>query len=213
MVVKPEGPVLSLRNGTIQHGEQFLESDQSAEPTTYYAKSSGLGWVMDYFSDKEKRRVGMLGLGVGTIAAYSKRGDVFRAYEINPDVIELATNSEIFSFWELLQNRGAKGKLFRVMRGLVSKKKEERDVQNFDVLVLDVFSGDAIPVHLLTRQAFSVYLDHLSENGVIAIHVSNRHLDLIPVVRDLAVHNGLRWSIARDYKTLSDWVIVEMKRC
>ena len=209
MVVKPEGPVLSLRNGTIQHGEQFLESDQSAEPTTYYAKSSGLGWVMDYFSDKEKRRVGMLGLGVGTIAAYSKRGDVFRAYEINPDVIELATNSEIFSFWELLQNRGAKGKIIQGdARISLEKERGEGDVQNFDVLVLDVFSGDAIPVHLLTRQAFSVYLDHLSENGVIAIHVSNRHLDLIPVVRDLAVHNGLRWSIARDYKTLSDWVIV-----
>ena len=151
----------------------------------------------------------MLGLGVGTIAAYSKRGDVFRAYEINPDVIELATNSEIFSFWELLQNRGAKGKIIQGdARISLEKERGEGDVQNFDILVLDVFSGDAIPVHLLTRQAFSVYLDHLSENGVIAIHVSNRHLDLIPVVRDLAVHNGLRWSIARDNKSLSDWVIV-----
>ncbi len=213
MVVKPEGPVLSLRNGTIQHGEQFLESDQSTEPTTYYAKSSGLGWVMDYFSDKEKRRVGMLGLGVGTIAAYSKQGDVFRAYEINPDVIELATNSEIFSFWELLKNRGAKGKIIEGdARISLEKEKEEGDVQNFDILVLDVFSGDAIPVHLLTRQAFSVYLDHLAENGVIVIHVSNRHLDLIPVVRDLAFHNGLGWSIARDSKTLSDWVIVGNER-
>jgi hypothetical protein len=155
----------------------------------------------------------MLGLGVGTIAAYSKQGDVFRAYEINPDVIELATNSEIFSFWELLKNRGAKGKIIEGdARISLEKEKEEGDVQNFDILVLDVFSGDAIPVHLLTRQAFSVYLDHLAENGVIVIHVSNRHLDLIPVVRDLAFHNGLRWSIARDSKTLSDWVIVGNER-
>ena len=155
----------------------------------------------------------MLGLGVGTIAAYSKQGDVFRAYEINPDVIELATNSEIFSFWELLKNRGAKGKIIEGdARISLEKEKEEGDVQNFDILVLDVFSGDAIPVHLLTRQAFSVYLDHLAENGVIVIHVSNRHLDLIPVVRDLAFHNGLGWSIARDSKTLSDWVIVGNER-
>ena len=213
MVVKPEGPVLSLRNGTIQHGEQFLETDQSTEPTTYYAKSSGLGWVMDYFSEKEKRRVGMLGLGVGTIAAYSKRGDIFRAYEINPDVIELATNPEIFSFWELIENRGAKGKIIEGdARISLEKERGEGNIQDFDILVLDVFSGDAIPVHLLTRQAFSVYLDHLAENGVIAIHVSNRHLDLIPVVRDLAVHNGLRWSITRDTKTFSDWVIVGNER-
>ena len=155
----------------------------------------------------------MLGLGVGTIAAYSKRGDVFRAYEINPDVIELATNSEIFSFWELLKNRGAEGKIIEGdARISLEKEKGEGDVQDFDILVLDVFSGDAIPVHLLTRQAFSVYLDHLAENGVIVIHVSNRHLDLIPVVRDLAFHNGLGWSIARDSKTLSDWVIVGNER-
>ncbi|MCK4686343.1 MAG: hypothetical protein KAT44_15370, partial [Pirellulales bacterium] len=109
----------------------------------------------------------------------------------------------------LIENRGAKGKIIEGdARISLEKERGEGNVQDFDILVLDVFSGDAIPVHLLTRQAFSVYLDHLSENGVIAIHVSNRHLDLIPVVRDLAVHNGLRWSIARDYKTLSDWVIV-----
>jgi len=212
MVVKSEGPVLSLRNGTIQHGEQFLEPDQSAEPTRYYAKSSGLGCVMDYFSNKEKRRVGMLGLGVGTIAAYSKQGDVFRAYEINPDVIELATNPEIFSFWELLENRKAEGKIIEGdARISLEKELKNGNVQGFDVLVVDVFSGDAIPVHLLTRQAFSVYLDHMAENGVVAIHISNRYLDLIPVVRDLAVHNGLQWSICSDIKSFSDWAIVGNK--
>ena len=150
MVVKLEGPVLSLRNGTIQHGEQFLESDQSQSrrPITPRVRVR----VMDYFSDKEKRRVGMLGLGVGTIAAYSKRGDVFRAYEINPDVIELAINSEIFSLG-VASESGVKENYSGDARISLEKERGEGDVQNFDVLVLDVFSGDDTSVPT-TRQAF-----------------------------------------------------------
>ena len=204
-----QGPELGLRNGTIRHGEQYLDEAKREEPTSYYIQSSGLGYVMKYLDDRPNRKVGMLGLGVGTIAAYSKKGDAFRAYEINPAVIDIATSPDVFSFWELLEKRGASGTIVEGDARLALENELSRGTpQEFDLLVLDVFSGDAIPIHLLTREAFSVYLDHLAENGVIAIHVSNRHLDLAPVVHGLAKERGLKSAYINDAESESTWMIV-----
>lgn len=203
-----ESRALALMNGTIKHGTQYLDPKKSDQPTEYYTRDTGLGMAMDYFSKREGKRVGMLGLGVGTIAAYSSKGDVFKAYEINPDVIQLATTPEIFSYWDLLRKREASGLIVEGdARINLEKDIREGNPQEFDILVVDVFSGDAIPVHLLTSQAFDVYLKHLADGGVMAIHITNRHLDLMPVVRDLAIRNRMNWLLTRTSKTF-DWVLV-----
>ena len=203
-----ESRALALMNGTIKHGTQYLDPKKSDQPTEYYTRDTGLGMAMDYFSKREGKRVGMLGLGVGTIAAYSSKGDVFKAYEINPDVIQLATTPEIFSYWDLLRKREASGLIVEGdARINLEKDIREGNPQEFDILVVDVFSGDAIPVHLLTSQAFDVYLKHLADGGVMAIHITNRHLDLMPVVRDLAMRNRMNWLLTRTSKTF-DWVLV-----
>ena len=205
---KLESRALVLMNGTIKHGMQYLDPKKSDQPTEYYSRDTGLGMTMDYFSKREGKRVGMLGLGVGTIAAYSSKGDVFKAYEINPDVIQLATTPEIFSYWDLLRKRKASGLIVEGdARINLEKDIREGNPQEFDILVVDVFSGDAIPVHLLTSQAFDVYLKHLAEGGVIAIHITNRHLDLMPVIRDLAMSNKMKWLLTRNSR-YSDWVLV-----
>ena len=202
-----------LMHGTILHGEQYLDPEKRNEPTSYYARTSGLGYAMKYLDDKPNKRVGMLGLGTGTIAAYCKPGDVFRAYEINPDVIDLATTNELFSYWDLFRQRNASGVIIKGDARL-SLEQETRngESQNFDLLVLDVFSGDAIPVHLITKECFSTYLKQLSPDGILAIHISNRHIDLLPVISALTKHNNLDWGYLKDNKSGSNWVLVTNKK-
>jgi spermidine synthase len=149
----------------------------------------------------------VLGLGIGTVAAYCEPGDSFRAYEINPDVIQIATN--VFTFWSLFEERGAQAEI--VMGDARISLERERDRgrrQDFDVLVLDVFTGDAIPVHLLTREAFATYYQHLAENGILAVHVSNRHLNLLPVVRAMATQFDVDMAYVGVEEPLSEWVLL-----
>ena len=131
--------------------------------------------------------VGVVGLGCGTLAAYGRKGDYFRFYEINPDVVEIA--HKYFTFIDR-----SPAKVDIVLRDARLAMEHEPD-QQFDVLVLDAFSSDAVPTHLLTREAFDVYLRHLRPGGVIAVHISNRHLNLRPVVSAVArkndMHHGL----------------------
>ena len=120
----------------------------------------------------------------------------------------MATTPEIFSYWDLLRKRKASGLIVEGdARINLEKDIREGNPQEFNILVVDVFSGDAIPVHLLTSQAFDVYLKHLAEGGVMAIHITNRHLDLMPVVRDLAMRNKMKWLLTRS-SGKSDWVLV-----
>src|SRR5205807_9355570 len=128
-------------------------------------------------------RVGVVGLGAGTLAAYGRTGDVFRFYDINSDVVELARSE--FTF---LKDSRAK---VEVALGDARLSLEREPAQNFDVLALDAFSSDAIPVHLLTVEAFKTYLRHLKPDGVLAVHISNRYLDLVPVVQQAARHLSL----------------------
>jgi spermidine synthase len=168
---------LLLQHGRITHGIQFLDPQQTTWPTTYYGTQSGVGLALDVLPGWG-RRVGVVGLGAGTVAAHGKPGDVFRFYEINPEVIRLASSP--FSF---LSNSLAK---IELVRGDARLSLEDEPSQQFDLLILDAFTSDAIPVHLLTREAFTLYERHLRTNGMIAVHISNHFLDLEPVVERLA---------------------------
>ena len=176
----PEKHIRELLNGRILHGSQFVDMLKSRVPTTYYIDSSGLGLTMLNYRSDEPLRVGIVGLGTGTIAAYGGRGDFFCFYEINPNVREIALNR--FSY---LTESNADCK---ILLGDARLTLERQPPQHYDIIALDAFSGDAIPVHLLTTEAFELYLRHLQPQGVIAVHISNRHLDLKPVVGEIAKH-------------------------
>jgi SAM-dependent methyltransferase len=165
----------TLVHGTITHGRQFLSPARRRQPTTYYGPKSGVGLALLERGRGRFLRVGVVGLGAGTIAAYGKRGDTYRFYEINPLVVRLADTE--FSF---LRGSGAK---VDVVPGDARLSLEAEPPQGYDLLAVDAFSGDSIPVHLLTREAFDLYFRHLKEGGVLAMHVSNKYLDLEPVVR------------------------------
>jgi len=190
-----------LMHGRILHGSQFLSDDKHMEPTAYYGRESGVGLLL---ADREPirsqgiesadmrnylvsvdsgRHVGAVGLGVGTIATYGRPGDFYRFYEINPDVIRLA--NEHFTY--LSQCRAD----VKMVLGDARLRLEHEKSQQFDVFVLDAFSGDAVPAHLLTVEAFEIYLKHLKADGILAAHISNLHFDLRPVVKGLADHYGL----------------------
>lgn len=201
----PFGRYFLLQHGGITHGIQFTDYEQSTWPTTYYAEGSGLALAFEVLPENA-RRLGVVGLGTGSIAVYGKPGDYLRFYEIDPAIHRLATRQ--FSY--LVRCRGT----VEVVLGDARLSMERELPQELDLLALDAFSGDAIPVHLLTREAFSLYDRHLRENGIIAIHISNHYLDLEPVVLNLAREFG--YEAARiDYdeddtwwKYASTWVLL-----
>jgi spermidine synthase len=200
-----------IHGGTV-HGVQFL-TDRN-RPTTYYVKDSGVGLLLlNHPKRGHGLRVGILGLGAGTLAAYGQKGDAYRFYEINPVVVDLAAGRDgYFTFLT-----GSKARV-SVVTGDARISLEQELVsgrpQNFDVLVLDTFSSDSIPVHLVTREAFALYLQHLAPGGVIAAHISNRHLDLQPVFWQLAQAYGLaiiqinRPASSGEDGFPSDWILM-----
>jgi SAM-dependent methyltransferase len=171
-----------LMNGTITHGLQFLAPARRDQPVSYYATNSGVGVALSALAPRGPLRVGVVGLGTGTIAAYGRTGDEFTFYEINPLVVQLAKQD--FTF---LQN--SKAHLTFEM-GDARLKLERQTPQQFDLLAVDAFSSDAIPVHLLTVEAFQLYFRHLRPDGILAMHISNRHLYLEPVVAAAAQKLG-----------------------
>lgn len=181
-----------LRHGFICHGQQFVDPARRDEPTAYFYEDSGVGLLLSYFPRAGRGlRVGVLGLGAGTLAAYGQPGDTFRFYEINPTVIALAQGEG--GYFSYLRDTPA---TVEIMPG-DARLSLERELaaggsEHYDVLVLDVFSGDAIPVHLLTREAFELYLAHLDAGGALAVHISNQYLDLEPVLKTLAEDLGLQ---------------------
>ena len=166
-----------LHHGYTLHGMQFVDPSRAAWPTTYYIEKSGVGLAM-HALPAGHRRIGLVGLGAGTLAAYAQAGDDFHFYEINPEVERIATSR--FSY---LTNCPAK---VEVTLGDARLSLEREPPQNFDLLVLDAFNSDAIPVHLVTKEAFTIYERHLKTNGIIAVHVSNRNLNLEPVMYNIA---------------------------
>jgi len=172
-----------LLHGRITHGLQFAEPERAAMITSYFGPNTGLGLTLRNFPRQSNQRIGLLGLGVGTIAAYGKPGDYMRIYEINPAVKEIAEAP--FSYVAL-----SKAKIDVVMGdGRLSMENEAP--QDFDFIIMDAFSSDAVPVHLLTKEAFEIYQRHLKPDGVILVNISNRYLDLRPVVENAANLFGL----------------------
>ena len=196
----------TLYNGVISHGQEVFRTDIRRTPTTYYGHNSGVGLAIDLCCDDRPRRVGIIGLGAGTIAAYGRAGDVFRFYDINPAVEGIARN-----YFTYLRDSPAK---VDVVMGDARVSLEGEAPQRFDVIAVDAFSGDAIPVHLINEQALALYRRHLAPGGIVAFHVSNRYLDLKPVVAQLAAHAGLRIAYidadGDDAKDVwaADWVLV-----
>ncbi len=195
---RPEILAYQLTHGRTVHGFQFAADELRAVPTTYYAETSGVGLALLHHPARPgSLRVGGLGLGIGVIAHYGQPGDVFRFYEINPDMIRMAEGEG--GYFSFLADSGAE---ITVVAGDARLSLERELAQEgshaFDVLVLDAFSGDAVPLHLLTREAFEIYLDQLDSDGVLAVNVSNRYFDLsLPVYR-LAEALGLEASMIVD---------------
>ncbi len=184
----PGAMVRTLTNGTIQHGTQIFSPDLRKTPTTYYAEDSGIGLALHFCclnsdGSSRARNIGVIGLGVGTIAAYGKPGDRIHFYEINPAVMPIAQN--LFTY---LRDSGAQ---VTISEGDARSTLSGESPQQFDVLVIDAFTGDAIPLHLLTRESLDLYKRHLAPGGVLAFHISNQHVDLEPEIALLAQSAGL----------------------
>lgn len=179
-----DGKDNTMIHGMTVHGIQFL--NDRTQPTTYYVEDSGVGLLLlNHPKYGQNMHVGVLGLGVGTLAAYAQTGDVYRYYEINPVVVRLAEGEGSY-FTFLKDSKSETTVVTGDARISLEQELARGDAQNFDVLVLDTFSSDSIPVHLVTKEAFALYLEHLAADGVIAAHISNRHLDLRPVLWQLA---------------------------
>ena len=201
---------LKLTHGRTAHGLQLVDPARRGEPTTYFGPRSGVGLAIRRHPRRlrgEPMRIGIVGLGVGTLAAWSRPGDTVRFYELDPEVVRLSQGEHpLFTY---LRDAEAAVSV-AVGDGRLSLEREAP--VGFDVLVLDAFSSDAIPTHLLTREAFAVYLRHLGAEGVLAVHVTNRYVDLKPVVRGVAASASLRAvhvpSFERGALWSSDWMLV-----
>jgi len=200
-------PSRALHHGGIVHGRQLLDPDARLIPVTYYGQSSGLRRAFDQLPERP-RRIGALGLGIGTIAAYGRPGDSICFYEIDPRIERIARD-----YFTFLRECPAE---VRVVIGDGRLSLEAETPADFDLLVLDAFSGDAIPIHLLTREAFEVYLRRLRPDGILAIHITNRHLRLYPPLRRLADHFGLQcvWHTLEEptgFEYASDWLLMSRR--
>jgi hypothetical protein len=205
---------LRLLHGRISHGVQLVDPRRRAELTTYFGPSSGAGVAIGRHPKRlagKPIRIGVIGLGAGTLAAWSRPSDVVRFYELDPEVVRLSSGeAPVFTYL-----RDARGEV-SVALGDGRLTLEGEPPQGFDALVLDAFSSDAVPTHLLTREAFAVYVRHLSADGVLAVHVTNRYVDLKPVVRGAARAHGLATehlpSSDRGLLWASDWMLVTRGR-
>jgi hypothetical protein len=181
----------TLTNGRITHGIQRLDDEGRHLPTTYYSEESGVGVAINTLRQQKRGgggglRIGVVGLGAGTLAAYGKEGDYIRFYEINADVVRL--NQKHFTF--LKYTPAHIDVTLGDARITMERERSGQTPQSFDVVAVDAFSGDAVPLHLLTREAFATYFYHLAPDGVLAMHVSNHYLKLASLVRDLAGDSG-----------------------
>ena len=166
-----------LLHGVINHGEQMLREEYRRQPVTYFCPDSGIGLAMRAL-EGTPRRIGILGLGCGTLAAYGRAGDVLRIYEINPQVVEIASTQ--FTY---LRDTAARVEVALGDGRLVLDSEPD---QHFDILVMDAFSGDSVPVHLITLEAFRTYFRHLKPAGILAVNISNKYLRLDPVMERAA---------------------------
>ena len=193
-----------LEHGKIIHGLQFTDPVKATWPTTYYAETSGVGLAIRTLPPGRGRSLGLVGLGTGTLASYGQKGDKLRIYEINPQVQALARSR----FTYLAHCAAEVQVVLGDARQSMERELAGGPAQQFDLLALDAFNSDAIPVHLLTKEAFAIYLRELRADGVLAVHISNRYFDLEPVVARLAQHFGLA-CVTIDDEDASQWWVYE----
>jgi hypothetical protein len=211
----------TLMHGRIEHGFQFLDEEKRYWPTSYYGPESGVGLAICFHPKRIARtgglRIGVIGLGTGTLAAYGEQADSFRFYEINPEVLRLS--DQYFTY-----RKNSPARIETILgdaRISLEREKAQNQPQHFDVLAVDAFSSDAIPVHLLTRECYETYRYHLNEDGILAVHISNRYFDLGPVARNLIdpAQSG-NWraldfsNTSNDFQgtDASDWVLITSNR-
>jgi hypothetical protein len=206
----PQARNYTLRHGAITHGAQFIHASRRREPTTYFGRNSGVGRTIDYYKHRSpaagRMNIAVVGLGVGTMAAYVDASESITFYELNPAVVEIAESGSWFSYLKDCRERGAKvGIQIGDARLTLEREQQSSEQPRFELLVLDAFSGDSIPMHLLTAEAFEIYLARLSRSGgsnstadsrdevegAVAVHISNRFVDLEPVLRGAAEQFGL----------------------
>ena len=201
-----EAPFRKLSHGTITHGIQNM-GEEREQPVTYYGRHTGVGLALETLKNKPAARVGVVGMGAGTVACYAMPGQVYRFYDINPDIVRLAKKH--FTYLADMEKRGA---TLEVVIGDARLSLERELPQQFDVILLDAFSGDSVPVHLLTREAFEIYKRHLRPDGIIAVHVTNTYLRLAPVIMKVAASLDMKTTRVEtdadndDYST--DYVMV-----
>jgi hypothetical protein len=204
-----EAKLRTLIDGTIDHGSQFLHPSRRSWITTYFAPGSGVSYAFQAL-EPGPRKVGIVGLGAGTLASYGRKGDEFHYFEINPDVVTIAQRD--FGF--LPDSQAGK----QIFLGDARLSLEDMPRQGYHMLILDAFSSDAVPVHLLTREAFTNYFQHLRQDGILCINVANRYLNLIPVLAQVADDFGKEgWVIASSSDMAkgvagAKWVILTDRR-
>jgi SAM-dependent methyltransferase len=198
-----------LLHGTINHGGQFVAGDRARDRTTYYGPDSGVGLALEALGARGPLKVGVVGLGSGTLLNYGRPGDAYRVYEINPLVERLAR-----TWFTALPGCQARAE---VVLGDARLSLEAEPPQGYDLLAVDAFSSDAIPVHLLTMEAFDAYARHLKPGAVLAVHISNRYLDLAPVLKREAEARGWQARLVSDEEDTetgvyrSDWVLISSR--
>ncbi len=205
-------PLRRLLHGVILHGEQPVSGPRQNEPGSYYSGTSGVGLSIRQAQERKSAvRMGVIGLGVGTLASYGRRGDSVRFYELDRDVVELANSRFTFLRATPARVEVALGDA----RLSLERELAQGMPQQFDVLAVDAFSSDSIPVHLLTCEAIELYEHHLAPGGIIAVHISNRFLDLQPVLGNIAAATGLAMRLVDDEidedddrASSSDWVLI-----
>lgn len=199
-----------LLHGVILHGEQPVRGPLRIEPGSYYPRTSGIGLAIESKQAHGPVRIGVVGLGIGTTAAYGRSGDTVRFYELDADVRTLATQQ----FTYLTDTPACLEFAIGDARLSLERELAAGQAGRFDVLAIDAFSSDSIPVHLMTREAVRVFMKHLAPNGVLAIHISNRFLDLKPVLANIAQAEDLKAQYINDSPSevsgaaSSDWVLL-----
>jgi spermidine synthase len=181
----PTGRYHGLAHGTTLHGMQALAPERRGEALTYYHETGPFGQAWHALPGAAGREIAVVGLGVGTLATYARPPQRWTFFEIDPAIERIARTREWFSFMEACGDR------CRVVIGDARVSLNRVPVHAYDLLVLDAFSSDSIPMHLMTREALSLYLSRLAPDGALVMHVSNRHLRLAPVVARLAESQGL----------------------
>jgi len=204
-----EQPTRILFDGATSHGKQFLSANLSEVPTSYYRVGTGVSLALQSIDVNKAKKVAVIGLGTGTLATYGKADDDYVFYELNPNVEIAAKN--YFSY--LSDSEANVSVKLGDARITLQNELEERGSQQYQVMVVDAFSSDSIPVHLLTLEAFQLYWQHLTENGLLVLHISNNHLDLLPLVATLAEKvdkKMLHFYSASDSsdENTAEWVVV-----